>query len=215
MILFEDNHILVAVKPQNIPSQADKSGDLDFLTQLKKYVKEKYNKPGDVYLGLVHRLDRPTGGVMVFARTSKAAARLSRQLKDHQMQKQYAAIVSADIPPSADLKDYLKKNCQTNVSAIAASDEEGAKLAILHYDVVRTSGGYSLLHICLQTGRSHQIRVQLANIGAPLVGDVKYAGAACEKLCLWAYQLAFIHPVTKESLKFNAPYPAYFPWNLF
>lgn len=215
MILFEDNHILVAIKPQNMPSQADESEDLDFLTQLKKYVKDKYNKPGDVYLGLVHRLDRPTGGVMVFARTSKAASRLSRQLKEHQMQKQYAAIVSADIPPSADLKDYLKKNCQTNVSAVVDPEEAGAKLALLHYDVIQKAAGYSLLHVSLMTGRSHQIRVQLANIGAPLAGDVKYGGAKCEKLCLWAYKLTFMHPVTKESLEFCAPYPEYFPWNLF
>lgn len=215
MILFEDNHILVAIKPQNMPSQADGSGDLDFLNQLKQYVKEKYNKPGDAYLGLVHRLDRPTGGVMVFARTSKAASRLSRQLKEHQMRKKYAAIVFADLPPSADLKDYLKKNSRTNVSAVASADDPDAKLALLHYDVAQTSGGYSLLHINLQTGRSHQIRVQLASVGAPLVGDVKYGGLQCEKLCLWAFQLAFIHPVTREEMEFCAPYPVYAPWNLF
>lgn len=215
MILFEDNHILVAVKPQNMPSQADGSGDMDFLTQLKKYVKEKYNKPGDVYLGLVHRLDRPTGGVMVFARTSKAASRLSRQLKEHLMQKQYAAIVSAELPLSADLMDYIKKNSRTNVSAVAGADDPGAKLALLHYDVAQTAGGYSLLHVSLMTGRSHQIRVQLANIGAPLVGDVKYGGQKCERLCLWAYKLSFMHPVSKEPLEFCAPYPGYSPWNLF
>lgn len=215
MILYEDNHVLVAIKPQNMPSQADVSGDPDFLTLLKKYVKDKYNKPGDVYLGLVHRLDRPTGGVMVFARTSKAASRLSRQIKEHQVKKEYAAVVSAELPPSADLEDYIKKDGRTNISAVAAPGEEGAKLALLHYDVVQRAGLYSLLHISLQTGRSHQIRVQLANIGAPLAGDVKYGGQKCEKLCLWAYKLAFTHPVTKEYLEFCAPYPAYPPWNLF
>ncbi|MEI6100600.1 MAG: RluA family pseudouridine synthase [Eubacteriales bacterium] len=215
MILYEDNHLLVAVKPQNTPSQADESGDPDFLNKLKQYVKEKYNKPGEAYLGLVHRLDRPTGGVMVFARTSKAAARLSAQLKTGVMQKVYAAIVSADIPAAADLSDYLKKNEQTNTTTVVAEGTPSAKLAILHYDISRKAGGYSLLSVQLHTGRSHQIRVQLANIGAPLVGDVRYGGQPCEKLCLWAQKLSFVHPTTKEPLTFTAPYPLYAPWNLF
>ncbi len=215
MILYEDNHILVAVKPQNMPSQADGSGDPDFLNLLKNYVKEKYNKPGDAYLGLVHRLDRPTGGVMVFARTSKAASRLSSQIKEHKMLKQYAAVVSANLPSSADLEDYIKKDTRTNISSVVWPGEEGAKLAMLHYDVVRRANGFSLLHVGLRTGRSHQIRVQLANVGAPLVGDVKYGGQKCEKLCLWAYKLAFEHPVLKERMEFCAPYPEYAPWNLF
>lgn len=215
IILYEDNHILVAIKPQNMPSQADESGDPDLLSQLKQYVKEKYNKPGEAYLGLVHRLDRPTGGVMVFARTSKAAARLSGQLKSGEMHKTYAAIISADTPPAAKLKDYLKKDSKSNTSSVVSADTPGAKLAILQYETVQKAGGYSLLSVGLQTGRSHQIRVQMANIGAPLVGDVRYGGVPCEKLCLWARTLSFIHPTTKEPLTFSAPYPTYAPWNLF
>lgn len=215
IILYGDNHILVAVKPQNVPSQADDSGDPDFLSQLKQYVKQKYNKPGEAYLGLVHRLDRPTGGVMVFARTSKAAARLSVQLKTGEMHKTYAAIVSADIPPAAELRDYLKKDPKTNTSRIVPADAPGAKLAILQYETIQRAGGYALLSVRLQTGRSHQIRVQLAHTGAPLAGDVRYGGAPCEKLCLWAHMLSFIHPITKEPLTFSAPLPGYAPWTLF
>ncbi len=215
VILFEDNHILVAVKPQNMPSQADASGDPDFLSELKRYVKQKYNKPGEAYLGLVHRLDRPTGGVMVFARTSKAAARLSGQLKTGEMHKTYAAIISADIPTAMQLTDYLKKDPKTNTSAVVSLDTPGAKQAALQYETVQKANGYALLSVQLQTGRSHQIRVQLAHIGAPLVGDVRYRGQPCEKLCLWAHTLGFIHPTTKEALSFSAPFPAYAPWNLF
>lgn len=215
MILYEDNHVLVAVKPQNTPSQADGSGDPDFLNHLKQYIKEKYNKPGAAYLGLVHRLDRPTGGVMVFARTSKAAARLSNQLKTGEMHKTYAAVVSADIPPEAQLRDYLLKNEQTNTTSVVNKETPGAKLAVLEYETLQRAGGYFLLSVYLHTGRSHQIRVQLANIGAPLVGDVRYGGQPCEKLCLWAQKLSFIHPTTKETLSFSAPFPEYTPWNLF
>lgn len=215
MILYEDNHVLVAVKPQNMPSQADESGDPDFLSELKQYIKKKYNKPGEAYLGLVHRLDRPTGGVMVFARTSKAAARLSGQLKTGDMHKTYAAIVSADIPAAAELRDYLIKDPKTNTSSVVAADMPGAKLAVLQYETVQAVGGYRLLNVHLKTGRSHQIRVQLAHIGAPLVGDVRYGGAVCQKLCLWAHTLRFIHPTTKEPLTFSASYPEYAPWNLF
>ncbi len=215
MILYEDNHLLVAVKPQNMPSQADASGDEDFLSFLKKYVKEKYNKPGNVYLGLVHRLDRPTGGVMVFARTSKAAARLTRQIKALGVQKKYAAITAAPLSHSGDLADYLLKDQKTNTTRIVPKGTFGAKLAALHYDVVCSSGGYTLLDIKLMTGRSHQIRVQLAGIGAPLAGDVKYGGSPALSLCLWSRELSFDHPVTGERLTFRAPLPSGPPWDRF
>jgi 23S rRNA pseudouridine1911/1915/1917 synthase len=215
MILFEDNHLLVAVKPQNMPTQADASGDEDFLSLLKKYIKKKYNKPGNVYLGLVHRLDRPAGGVMVFARTSKAAARLSRQMKEFRMQKNYAAVVPSGLPPAADLEDYLLKDREANISRVVPKGTPGAKIARLHYEEILSSPGYSLLDISLQTGRSHQIRVQLAHAGAPLAGDVKYGGSRAEKLCLWSRKLTFDHPVTGKPLTFLAPPPAYPPWNLF
>lgn len=215
MILYEDNHLLVAVKPQNMPTQADASGDPDFLNLLKNYVKKKYNKPGSVYLGLVHRLDRPAGGVMVFARTSKAAARLTRQIKAFRMQKKYAAIVSAPLPPSADLEDWLLKDANTNITRVVQKGTPGAKPAFLHYDAVSSANGHSLLDVSLKTGRSHQIRVQLANIGAPLAGDAKYGGSPAEKLCLWSRELSFDHPVTGERLTFRAPLPAYHPWDFF
>lgn len=215
MILYEDNHLLVAVKPQNMPTQADSSGDEDFLRFLKKYVKDTYGKPGNVYLGLVHRLDRPAGGVMVFARTSKAAARITRQIKEFKMQKKYAAIVSAPLPPSGDLEDFLLKDPRTNITRVAPQGTPGAKPAFLHYDVLSSANGYSLLDISLITGRSHQIRVQIANAGAPLAGDVKYGGSPAEKLCLWSREISFDHPVTGERLTFCAPLPVYNPWNLF
>lgn len=215
MILYEDNHLLVAVKPQNMPTQADSSGDEDFLTFLKKYIKEKYNKPGNVYLGLVHRLDRPAGGVMVFARTSKAAGRITRQIKEYKMRKKYAVIVSAPLPQSGDLEDDLLKDTGTNITRVAPKGTPGAKAAFLHYDVLCSSGGFSLLDINLKTGRSHQIRVQMANAGAPLAGDVKYGGSPAEKLCLWSREISLEHPVTGQLLTFRAPLPKYHPWDLF
>jgi len=215
MILYEDNHLLVAVKPQNMPTQADSSGDNDFLSLLKTYIKDKYGKPGNVYLGMVHRLDRPAGGVMVFARTSKAAARLSRQIREFGMQKKYATIVSAPLAPAGDLEDYLKKDNKTNLSKVVPGHTPGAKPAFLHYEVVAASGDYSLLDISLKTGRSHQIRVQMAHIGAPLAGDAKYGGSPAAYLCLWSRELSFNHPVSGERLSFSAPLPDFFPWSLF
>jgi 23S rRNA pseudouridine1911/1915/1917 synthase len=215
MILYEDNHLLVAVKPQNMPSQADASGDEDFLSFLKKYIKEKYGKLGNVYLGLVHRLDRPAGGVMVFARTSKAAARLTRQIQAFSMQKKYAAIITTPLAPSGDLADYLLKDKKTNTTRIVPKGTAGAKLAMLHYDVACISDGYTLLNINLMTGRSHQIRVQLAGAGAPLAGDVKYGGPPAPNLCLWSRELSLDHPVTGERLTFRAPLPSLSPWDKF
>lgn len=214
-ILYEDNHVIVAVKPQNMPSQADASQDMDFLTQLKHYVKDKYSKPGAVYLGLVHRLDRPAGGVMVFARTSKAAARLTAQIKDHSFEKRYYAVVSSPCPPEGALKDYLFKDTRTNITRVVPADTAGAKYAELSSRIVERSGQYFLLEIALKTGRPHQIRVQLAHAGASIVGDVKYGGAKNDRLCLWSYSLSFSHPTKKERMTFSCPPPDSFPWNLF
>ncbi len=214
-ILYEDNHVIVAVKPQNMPSQEDASRDMDFLTQLKLYVKEKYNKPGAVYLGLVHRLDRPAGGVMVFARTSKAAARLTAQIKDHSFEKRYYAVVSSATPPEGVLSDYLLKDGRTNITRVVSADTAGAKYAELSCHNAERSGQYSLLEIVLKTGRPHQIRVQLAHAHAPIIGDVKYGGAGNDRLCLWSYSLSFIHPTKKERMTFSCPPPDCFPWSLF
>ena len=213
-ILYEDNHVIVAVKPQNMPSQADASCDMDFLTLLKRYVKEKYQKPGAVYLGLVHRLDRPAGGVMVFARTSKAAARLSAQVRDHSLQKQYYAIVANALPPEGAFSDELLKDSRTNTTRVVPQGTQGARHAELSYRTIREKDGYSLADISLITGRPHQIRVQFSHAGFPLVGDMKYGGAANPRLCLWAYSLSFLHPTKKERMTFTCPPPVCFPWTL-
>ena len=218
-ILHEDNHILVAVKPQNLPTQADSSGDADFLSLLKDYLKQKYDKPGNVFLGLVHRLDRPTGGVMVFAKTSKAAERLCQAIREGDFEKEYLAVtVGCPKEPKAQLTHYLKKNPLTNVVSVVPSATEGAKRADLVYEVLETKGRVSLLKVRLLSGRSHQIRVQMAHIGCPVFGDVKYKGdiARGYPLALWAEKLAFTHPVTKERMVFLAyPPEEKEPWKRF
>ncbi len=216
-ILFEDNHIIVVVKPQNIPSQADISKDEDMLTVVKNYIKTKYNKPGNVYVGLVHRLDRPTGGIMVFAKSSKAASRLSETIRQGELDKSYLAVVSGDIKEdSADLVHYLKKNPLTNVVSAVPAATEGAKRAELHYDVLERKGKYSLLRVELITGRGHQIRVQLKSMGTPICGDVKYGSTDNCNLALWATVLRFEHPVTKSRMVFIAYPPEEFaPWSAF
>lgn len=214
-ILYEDNHIIVAVKPQNVPAQADSSGDPDFLSQVKEYVRVKYNKPGAAYIGLVHRLDRPAGGLMVFARTSKAAARLSQQMRTGGIEKKYLAVVEGDLPSSGDMEDWLAKDSQTNTSYVTEADEPGAKCARLTYRVLGRKENLSLVEVHLQTGRPHQIRVQFSSRGVPLMGDVRYGGTKNENLCLWAHTLAFTHPTLKEPMRFTAPPPAVWPWALF
>lgn len=219
-ILHEDNSVLVVVKPQNIPSQADKSGDLDLLTLLKQYVKEKYNKPGEVYLGLVHRLDRPTGGVMVFARNSKSAERLSKQIVDGDMVKQYlTTVVGRPTDSKGTLVNYLKKNALTNNVYVATFGDHNAKRAELSYETLQSDEQTSLIKVQLGTGRSHQIRVQFAAIGCPVYGDVRYGGdTVCKRgtnLALWAYRLEFNHPVSKERMVFVAYPPETDPWTRF
>ncbi|MEG1656333.1 MAG: RluA family pseudouridine synthase [Christensenellaceae bacterium] len=215
-ILYEDNHIIAAVKPQNLLSQSDISGDDDFLSQIKTYVRKKYNKPGEAYIGLVHRLDRPAGGMMVFARTSKAAARLAWQMKNGEFFKTYYAVISSPLlNSSGTLTDYLLKDAQSNTSRVVDSKALGAKIAVLDYEVLAQKDGFSLLKINLKTGRSHQIRVQFASRGASLVGDKRYGGLPASGLCLWAFELSFLHPTKKERLTFCCPPPSYFPWNLF
>lgn len=208
-ILYEDNHVLVVVKPHNMPTQADESGDMDLLTLMKQYLKETYNKPGEAFLGMVHRLDRPTGGVIVFAKTSKAAARLSEAMADGEFEKIYLAVVY-DTPRDKQnvLVNYLKKDGNNNVRVVPAA-EYGAKYAELNYKVLQSIGKLSLLGVRLQTGRSHQIRVQLAHIKHPIVGDLRYGGnrpkAQCN-LALWAAELRFKHPVLDEVMVFKV-YP--------
>lgn len=214
-VLYEDNHLIVAVKPQNIPTQADSSGDVDFLSHIKQYVQVKYHKPGAAYIGMVHRLDRPAGGVMVFARTSKAAARLSDQMKKGIFQKQYFAVVQGDIPQSQELVHYLRKDRQMNTTKVVNEDTPGAKRAALSYRTEQEQNGMKLVEVNLQTGRSHQIRVQMSRIAAPLVGDYRYGGAKNGTLCLWSYLVGFEHPTTKENLIFTCLPPDEHPWKLF
>ena len=208
-ILFEDNQIIVVKKPQNVPSQEDSSGDKDMLTMVKEYIKEKYNKPGNVYVGLVHRLDRPTGGVMVFAKTSKAAGRLSDQIKDGTLEKRYFCVVcGTPREKQGRLVHYIKKNERDNIVEIVPQATEGAKRAELEYRVLATKDKYSLVEVKLYTGRSHQIRVQMKALGCPVFGDQKYGGEQMKKanLNLFAVELRFEHPVSHEKMVFKV-YP--------
>ena len=205
-VLYEDNHLLVVEKPANVPVQADASGDEDLLTACKGYIKEKYQKPGEVYLGLVHRLDRPVGGVMVFARTSKAAARLTEQFSAHRSEKRYAAIVEGSAPGEGRLTDFLLKNEGTNTTAVVREGTPGAKQARLSFRTLARANGLSLLDVNLQTGRPHQIRVQLSHAGWPIWGDQRYnpTPRVGEQIRLWAYALTIAHPTLKEPMTFYA-----------
>ena len=218
-ILHEDNSVLVVVKPQNIPSQADASGDLDLLTLLKQYVKEKYNKPGNVYLGLVHRLDRPTGGVMVFAKNSKAAERLSKQIAEGEMSTYYlTTVLGAPKEKKGTLVNYLKKNSLTSTVYVATFSDHNAKRAELSYELLESQNEVSLIKVQLGTGRSHQIRVQFSTINCPVFGDARYGGDVLVKgsnLALWAYKLEFSHPISQKKMVFVAYPPEIEPWTRF
>lgn len=219
VVLYEDNHIIVVMKPQNVASCPDESGDDNLLDRVKAYVKTKYEKPGNVYVGLVHRLDRPTGGVMVFAKTSKAAGRLSEQMKSGDFEKKYLTVL-VGIPntESGTLTQYLKKNTVNNMVYLCPQGTDGAKLASLDYRIFAKTDSLSLAEIRLHTGRSHQIRVQMAGMSHPVYGDMRYGGekAVKGKLALWAYSLSFTHPVTKERMRFLCEPPRKeTPWNKF
>lgn len=204
-IIYEDNHLLIIHKPRNIPVQADESGDSSLQELLQHYLKEKYQKPGNVFLGIVHRLDRPVSGLMVFAKTSKAASRLSEQFRKADVTKTYAALVRGNVPPKATLTDYLIKNEKTNTVSVVTQQHVQAKKAILAYQVLSIKDGISLLQIQLETGRPHQIRVQLAHAGFPLLGDAKYGKASgrTDAIELKSVQLGFEHPTTKKALLFE------------
>ena len=206
-VIYEDNHIIVVEKPVNIPSQRDKTGDIDMLEIIKKYIKEKYNKPGDVYLGLVHRLDRPVGGVMVFAKTSKAAARLSEQVRVKDFEKKYLVIVDGKMEKDKDiLEDYLLKNERLNMSKTVKEGTKNSKKASLEYEVLKYDEeiNLSVLKVNLHTGRHHQIRVQFSSREHSIYGDQKYGTRGRGKqICLWAYELSILYPISKERITFN------------
>ena len=211
-ILYEDNHIIVVVKPFNILSQGDNTGDSSIVDMIKKYIKEKYNKPGNVYLGLVHRLDRPVGGIMVFAKTSKAASRLSRDFNNHNIDKRYLAIVKGKVDDCGEYTDKIDRDKSGN-SFIS----ETGKFAKLFYKSIEYNEEHdcSLVAIKLETGRHHQIRVQFSSRGHYLFGDQRYGVRDNKQICLFSYYLSFIHPVTKEKMEFFVLPPNISYWTFF
>jgi len=215
-VLYEDNHLLVVVKPANLPSQGDSSGDDDLLTILKRYIGEKYNKPGAVYLGLVHRLDRPVGGVMVFARTSKAASRLSETFRTHEQDRQYLAVAEGEFNEELNLKDYLLKDGKTGMVRAVKAGTPGAKEARLVSRPIAVKEKLTLTRVQLFTGRSHQIRVQHAHAGHPLWGDMRYGhGVPGRQIALWACHLALEHPTRHEQMVFTCCPPKTGAWSKF
>ena len=217
-IIYEDNHLLVIDKPHNVLSQKDHTGDPDVLSLCKSYLKREYAKKGNVYLGLVHRLDRPVGGLMLLAKTSKAAARLSQQMRDRLIQKTYWAVVWGSAPPNGMLTHYLYKDRSRNVVTTVSADHKDGKQAILSFARLKEAGQKSLLSVHLQTGRPHQIRVQLAEENLPIWGDYKYGKDSKPDgliIALRATELRFEHPVTKEEKYFPLAPPQEEPWNEF
>ncbi len=203
-VLYEDNHLIVVEKKPNVLSQSDVTGDMDLLTMVKSYVKKKYDTPGNVYIGLVHRLDRPVGGVMVFARTSKAAKRLNEQIKNHEFNKTYVAVLDGKLEKKKDeLVNYLYKDSKTGISKVVDKHFTSGKLSKLNYEVMGYYKNKTIVKVNLITGRHHQIRLQFKALGYPLYGDQLYGKENNEQIRLYAYLLAFNHPVTKERLCFK------------
>ena len=216
-ILFEDNHLLIVNKKSGDIVQADKTGDKPLSEVVKEYIKEKYNKPGDVFLGVVHRLDRPTSGIIIFARTSKALERLNKMLRERNVSKTYWAVIKNNPKNTKDtLIHFLKKNPKNNKSTVFKKEAEGSKKAILHYTIIKNLKNYSLLEIDLETGRHHQIRAQLSFIGSPIKGDLKYGASRSNKdgsIHLHARKINFTHPVSKKIITIIAPVPNEVIWN--
>ena len=203
-VLYEDNHIIVVEKKPNVLSQGDITGDKDLLTMVKEYVKKKYKKEGNVYIGLVHRLDRPVGGIMVFARTSKAAKRLNEQIKKHEFNKTYVAVLDGNLnKEKGKLVNYLYKDEKLKKSFVTSKDNKNAKLSELEYEVIGHFGCKTIVKINLITGRHHQIRVQFSNIGYPLYGDQLYGRKNKEQIRLFACKLEFMHPTLKTKMQFK------------
>ena len=215
-VIYEDNHILVVNKAAGLLVQGDQTGDESLVDIAKRYIKDKYQKPGNVFLGLVHRLDRPTTGVIVLARTSKALTRLNQQFKDRLTKKVYRAVVSGSPEPEARLEHFLRKNSSQNKSFHYPKNTLNTKHAILRYRYIEQLRSYHVLEIELETGRHHQIRVQLAAVGLHIKGDLKYGAKRPNQngsIHLHAQSLTLAHPTTKEEMKFIAPYPDDVIWN--
>ena len=218
-VLYEDNHIIIINKRNNDLVQGDKTGDTSLDTKVRKYLKDKYNKPGNVYLGVVHRLDRPVSGVVMFAKTSKALSRLNKMFKEQKVQKTYWAIVKQKPdPPVGFLRHYLVRNARKNKSFAYDEKKEDAKNAELTYQLLQSSDRYFLLEIKLHTGRHHQIRSQLSKIGSPIKGDMKYGFPRSNEnggISLHARKIEFVHPVKDEEISVIAPPPEDNLWNYF
>ena len=218
IILYEDNQLIVVLKPQNEPCCPDESNDTSLLDCVREYIRVTYNKPGNAFVGLVHRLDRPTGGVMVFAKNSKIADKLCSAIREGGFEKRYLAVLcGAPRKDRAVLENYLRKNAINNMVYACTQTEEGAKFASLDYEIKQKKDGLSLVEVNLHTGRSHQIRVQFASINTPLYGDMRYGGEKAQKgkLALWAYSLKFTHPKTQEVMRFIALPPEEGVWKGF
>lgn len=218
-VLYEDNHLLAVNKPAGMLVQGDRTGDTPLVDHVKAYLKEKYHKPGAVFLGVIHRIDRPVSGVVVLARTSKALERMARQFRERKVQKKYLAVVDGKPNPSeGKLVHWLKKNEATNRTTFFEKETAGALLCQLSYKLQQVAGATSLLEITPITGRSHQIRVQLAALGCPIKGDLKYGGsrgASPSAIALHASAISFAHPTTGEMLTINAPLPESGDWKPF
>ena len=218
-VIYEDNHLLVVEKPVNVLSQGDDTNDKDMVNLLKDYIKVKYNKPGNVFIGLVHRLDRPVGGIMVFAKTSKAASRLSEQVRNKSFKKTYRAVLNGNMRKDSDtLKDYLYKNKKTNMVSVVNKNHKDAKDAALSYETIAKNEKFSMVQVDLKTGRPHQIRVQFSSRKHPLFGDQRYGQDINKKgdqIALWSYKIEITHPTTKEKMEFICEPPNKYPWNLF
>ena len=216
-VLFEDNHIIIVNKRAGDITQGDKTGDKPLSDVIKEYVKDKYNKPGKVFIGTVHRLDRPTSGIVIFARTSKALERLNKMLREKTIKKTYWALVKNAPKVTTDtLTNFLKKDTKKNKSFVYKKEIEGSKKAILHYNIIKKLENYFLIEIDLETGRHHQIRTQLSYIGSAIKGDLKYGFPRSNKdgsISLHARKIKFIHPVSKQEITITAPTPKDVIWN--
>ena len=218
-VIYEDNHLLVVEKPVNVLSQGDDTNDKDMVNLLKDYIKVKYNKPGNVFIGLIHRLDRPVGGIMVFAKTSKAASRLSEQVRNKSFKKTYRAVLNGNMRKDSDtLKDYLYKNKKTNMVSVVNKNHKDAKDAELSYETIAKNEKFSMVQVDLKTGRPHQIRVQFSSRKHPLFGDQRYGqnlNKVGQQIALWSYKIEIDHPTTKERMEFVCDTPNEYPWNIF
>jgi len=214
-IIFEDNHLLVINKPAGLLSQEDHTGRPDALSLCKDYIKKRYNKPGNVFLGLLHRLDRPVSGVMVFAKTSKAASRISEQIRSRKVRKRYRAAVHGNPPPNGVLEHHLEKDTEKNMVSVVSRPTRKSKVAKLSFNTIFSSEALTLVDVNLETGRAHQIRVQFAEIGSPIWGDKRYGKKEPGHIALHAYSFRLEHPTTKEKITFSAELPDIEPWTQF